>query len=79
MPTTDNVILHSGRCMCLDAPMGQHGLEGYVTGDFYHFEHMSRDRYGQPYFRVYPVSGSDYYETCSPVTFKRFFEVSDHE
>lgn len=78
MPTTENVILRAGSCLCINEPKGHAGLEGYIAGDFYHFEHMSRDRYGKPYYRVYPT-GPGYYETCSEQTFAKHFEESHNE
>lgn len=30
---------------------------------------------GHEYYRVWPTAGDDYYETCSPRTFRKFFKI----
>ena len=68
----------SGLCVCKLEPMGDNGLEGYVSGVSYKCEHMASDRNGYPYFRVYPcVAFPDYYETCSESTFYEYFEITE--
>lgn len=59
---------------CIFEPRGSCGLEGYCKGDNYRAEFFKTDVAGKPYYRVYPVEGDDYYETCSPTVFNRFFK-----
>ena len=60
---------------CIFEPRGSCGLEGYCKGDIYRAEHFQADVSGKPYYRVYPVEGDNYYETCSPAVFNRFFKL----
>lgn len=75
--TIENVILDSGKCVCIDEPLGECGLEGYTKSDSYHYQHMSRDRNGKEYMRVYHnlESYPDFYETCGVKDFHRFFKI----
>jgi len=57
---------------CINEPRGLNGLEGYQMGDTYVTNKVMSDD-GVTYFRIYPCPG-DYYETCSPSTFKKFFK-----
>jgi hypothetical protein len=59
-------------CRCIEEPRGRNGLEGYVRGETYFCE---RCKNGKPYWRIWPESGDDseYYETCGPMTFSKFF------
>lgn len=63
----------TGKAICMYEPRGEKGLEGYQLGESYDCEQcIGKD--GRAYYRVWPVSGDMYYETCSVSTFNRFFE-----
>lgn len=71
---------NSGLCKCTLEPMGESGLEGYVFGNSYKFEHMDFDKNDKPYFRVYHYCGDNgwkYYETCSERTFHNHFQITE--
>lgn len=69
----------TGECICITAPMGAQGLEGYVKDGTYKFQKVSPDA-GRPYYRVFPDPNfPTYYETCSSKTFGRYFSVSGGE
>jgi hypothetical protein len=69
-------------CECIAAPMGRGGLEGFVEGTEYRYEHChspKEDKFGIPrpdggthWYRVY--HSEDYYETCNPGIFKQHFK-----
>ena len=60
-------------CECIAEPRGEGGLEGYVKGELYRYQLMEEAHY-PPYCRVYPDQDNpEYYETCGPVTFSKFF------
>ncbi|EOF9313059.1 hypothetical protein KW516_18750 [Vibrio fluvialis] len=63
-----------GLAKCTFEPRGENGLEGYQCGCSYAYRKMKNTSKGTFYYRVFPVSGSDYYETCSSNTFGKFFE-----
>ncbi len=69
-------ILTTGTAICIKEPRGEYGLEGYNKGDTYAFEVCHPDKLGDKYVRVYHGSTeeSDYYETCGPGEFKKFFK-----
>lgn len=66
-------VLSGGQAVCTVAPLGRGGLEGYSEGERYRFERC-KGRNGK-YFRVYPENGLQYYETCGPGMFKKYFEI----
>jgi hypothetical protein len=67
------------QALCKLEPRGDHGLEGYQAGQTYKCEYRTVGaRDGKPYFRIWPVCSDDqpdYYETCSPAVFKRYFII----
>lgn len=67
------ILVNDGTAICIREPRnGECGLEGYNEGDKYRFQKMS-DNKGH-YMRVYPNPDTNYYETCGPKVFERFFE-----
>lgn len=61
-------------CICIEAPMGANGLEGYVPKETYKYQRMEKDKHGDPYYRVFPDKDfTDYYETCGVGTFRKYF------
>lgn len=55
---------------CIYEPRGYHGLEGYQVGQVY-------DAVKEPgYWKVWPVSGQAYYETCGSMAFNKYFKVN---
>ncbi len=66
-----NKVLETGQCECRIAPMGNNGLEGFDTGEQYKYEHMSADKEGKPYYRLYQ---DESYSTCGTGTFDKYFE-----
>lgn len=60
-------------CICIEAPMGYNGLEGYLEKEKYKYEFKEKDWRGQPYYRIYFPDDLKSYETCGVETFKRFF------
>lgn len=67
-------VIEDGQAACIFAPMGDNGLEGYQHQDTYRFQRMRCD--GQEWFRVYPDPDiPDYYETCGPKVFPRYFQI----
>jgi hypothetical protein len=61
-----------GKCICIYEPRGDHGLEGYQLNDTYLFQ-ICYDKKGK-YYRVFPTEETDYYETCGPIIFKKYFK-----
>lgn len=61
-----------GKAKCIYDPRGDHGLEGYQLEGVYNFQ-VCYDKKGK-YYRVFPTEETDYYETCGPIIFKRYFE-----
>lgn len=68
-------ILASGTCECIAAPMGDHGLEGYMEENIYNYEWMDADRNGKEYYRIYFESDDSNYDTCGPTVFKQHFKA----
>jgi hypothetical protein len=62
-----------GKCICIYEPRGDHGLEGYQLNDTYLFQ-ICYDKKGKKYYRVFPTEETDYYETCGPIIFKKYFK-----
>lgn len=75
-------VLAEGRALCIHEPRdGAYGLEGYNLGETYRYQ-LLQGTAGR-YVRVYPGTGSEsqqwsaypnYYETCGPDIFQRFFK-----
>ena len=63
----------SDRAECIFEPRGDNGLEGYSLGNLYYYELMY-DKKGK-YYRMYPTDETDYYETCGPNVFKKYFKI----
>ncbi len=61
------------KAKCIRNPMGSHGLEGYELGELYEFQKCNHSE-GVYYYRVFPTKGENYYETCGPIIFKKYFE-----
>ena len=61
------------KVVCISAPMGSNGLEGYEVRGIYRAVYVTHLK--RPFYKVYPDPDSDYYETCGPIVFKRFFMV----
>lgn len=76
------VLMKKGVCLCHTAPMGEHGLEGFVRDDVYEYQYMKTDKLNKDfsltkggfYYRVFPTAGEEYYEVAGPVVFKRYFK-----
>lgn len=60
------------KCVCIEEPMSDSGLEGYNRKDEYEFEFREKDKNGKPYYRVY--HDAEHYETCGVNTFKKYFK-----
>lgn len=54
---------------CVYEPRGSHGLEGYQVGETYDASKESG------YWRVWPVAGRPYYETCGSMALNKYFKV----
>jgi hypothetical protein len=67
-------ILKTGTCECTTAPMGDNGLEGFTYALTYKFEYV-KSFINKPYYRIY--LNDDYYETCSKITFNKYFKIKD--
>jgi hypothetical protein len=70
------------KAKCIYEPRGFHGLEGYQLGESYEVEKVMRlcQTTGCvviDYWKVSPVSSDSYFETCSDMDFKKYFEVID--
>ena len=65
-----------GLCICHYEPRGDNGLEGYQLGDKYIFIKMPAKHGIKTYVKVFPA-GIDYYETCGPMVFKRYFKIKE--
>lgn len=63
-----------GKARCIFEPRGDHGLEGYQLDEVYLYQECF-DKKGK-YYRVFPTKETDYYETCGPIIFKKYFEVT---
>lgn len=62
--------------VCTNEPRGECGLEGFQRGLAY--VAVERKTIScTPYYRVYPVIGDDYYESCSKAAFDRYFQRSE--
>lgn len=66
-------ITASGSCLVTNAPMGAHGLEGYVQNMAVRYK-KCRGPNGAEWFRVYP-GDTDYYECCGPNVFFAHFKI----
>lgn len=72
--TPEQGILKTGLCECIYEPRGDHGLEGYQLNEFYRFE-FKRNKEGQEYYKVFPDKMfTAYGETCSRISFKKYFK-----
>ncbi len=72
------ICLDSGFCRCVLEPRGASGLEGFQAGDEFAFRKVCPERDKKhPYFRLFPVFDSDYYETCSSRAFNKYFQKKD--
>lgn len=69
-------ILSQGFAKCLMEPRGDNGLEGYQLNSDYPYEYVDKDKYGKPFYRVFPDKRDtpDYYETCGPKAFHQYFK-----
>ncbi len=68
-------ILTEGHCLVTHAPMGAHGLEGFVQNAAVRFQ-KCRGPNGAEWFRVYPHEDSpDYYECCGERVFFAHFKI----
>lgn len=69
----NNIKKYLGKCRCIYDPRGDHGLEGFQLNEIHLFQ-VCYDEKGK-YYRVFPNEEIDYYETCGPIVFKKYFEV----
>ncbi len=63
---------HVNKCKCIYEPKGDKGLEGYILNENYKYI-LTKD-IRSIYYKVYPID-SNYFETCSPVAFKKYFKL----
>jgi hypothetical protein len=69
------ILIATGKATCIREPRGEYGLEGFSRDIEYKFKKM-RDAQGA-YYRVYPGDGvEEYYETCGPIIFTRYFDIN---
>lgn len=65
-------FLHKGykSCKCKFEPRGDYGLEGFDYNNIYLYKEIKNNK--KKYIRIYhePL----YYETCSFLTFKKYFK-----
>ena len=66
------------KCICILEPNGDHGLEGYNLNWEYRYEHLEKDKNGNPYYRVY-IDEEDSYDTCGVNTFHKYFKPQSKE
>lgn len=60
------------KCVCVEAPHGAYGLEGFMLGCTYIFINSPRVN---NMIRVFPtIMFPEYYESCTKTIFKRFFK-----
>lgn len=65
---------------CINEPRGDHGLEGYRQRDRYIAKLVPNKITRDFHYRIWPVAGDDYYETCSVQAFNKYFrEVKDEQ
>ena len=60
------------RCICIKAPMGDHGLEGYELNKYYLCQRVGFEK-GKT--RVYCGETSEDYCSCSIGVFKKYFKI----
>ena len=65
-------VIETGICECIAAPMGENGMEGYVEGTQYKYEHVTYPKSPMTYYRVY--HNDTYYETCGVNQFNQWFK-----
>ncbi|GAL23027.1 hypothetical protein JCM19235_1328 [Vibrio maritimus] len=64
-----------GLCVCIAEPRGDFSLEGYQRGESYVYRFIrSIDGSSDSYYRMFPVFGASYYETCSITAFNKHFK-----
>jgi hypothetical protein len=61
-----------GKAVCTCEPRGCNGLEGYQLDNTYLYQ-VCFDKKGK-YYRIFPTKELEYYETCGPMIFKKFFK-----
>ena len=63
---------------CINEPRGDGGLEGYQLNEVYSAQLCELN--DKRYFRVWPgdEASPGYYETCSPMRFKKHFKLEDY-
>lgn len=77
MKKEKKILLEQGICECIYEPRGDGGLEGYSLNDNYKYAKLYDSR--GVYYAVYPPGSYEYYETCGPGTFKKYFQIVDAE
>jgi hypothetical protein len=65
-------LISEGMAQCIYEPRGDCGLEGFDLDNHYKFENVKHETKGGEYYRLYHKD-VDYYETCGPLEFKRYF------
>ena len=65
-----------GICSCTHEPRGLNGLEGYQRGENYRYVKVAdKENPAKAHYRVFPSSlEPEYYETCGPIIFDKFFK-----
>lgn len=69
-------VLSEGKAACISEPRGDGGLEGYSMGEEYKFQCCINDTRGGRYYRIFPDPEFDYYETCGPNEFLKYFKIA---
>ena len=67
------------KCRCIREPGGRSGLEGFVIGEEYKYQNAFVRSYPggreSSFYKIY--LSESHYETCGPVVFGRYFEVTE--
>lgn len=68
-----------GMAICIRAPMGEAGLEGYTAKEWYHFRYVGKAESpdGEPYYRIYPAGMESRHEVCGVKVFDRYFRIEE--
>ena len=67
--------IDKGSCVCIAEPRGDNGLEGFTKDSNYHFELINQGGGKRSFYCIFPASDTNYFETCGPNTFKKYFKA----
>ena len=70
-------VLESGVARVRMEPRGDHGMEGFALDDVFPYQlvmPITRSKSAKKHYRIYPIHGGGWYDTCGFTVFSQYFD-----